>query len=127
MREFNMEKNILNILINKKEKYNLHDQDIINKYFQKYIGEFPPENHGRPYNEEKSKKFNHKSGNLYNNDYFLFSWRYPTMRHYIGYKQTYLRNNNKFLEDWWYFARLSKYFVKKTDNLNKIFNYTLYS
>ena len=127
MRDINMEKKILNILINKKEKYKCADQDIINKYFQEYIGVFPPENQARPYNEKKIKKFNNNIGNLYNNDFFLFSWKYPTIRHYNGYKPTYLRINNKFLEDWWYFARLSKYFLKKTDNLNSIFNYTKYS
>lgn len=127
MREINMEKKIFNIIINKKEKYKCADQDIINKYFQEYIGVLPPEDQARPYNEEESKKFNNNIGNLYNNDYFLFSWKYPTMRHYNGYKPTYLRINNKFLEDWWYFARLSKFFLKKTDNLNSIFNYTKYS
>ena len=128
MREINMEKKILNILINTKEKYICADQDIINKYFKEYIGVFPPENQARPLNEKDSIKFNNDSGNLYNNDYFLFSWKYPVIRHYNGYKPTYLRfNNNKFLEDLWYFARLSKYFLKKADNLNSIFNYTQYS
>ena len=47
------------------------------------------------------------------------------MRHYYGYKPSYLKiNNNKFVEDWWNFARLSKYFVNKTNDLNKIFNYS---
>jgi lipopolysaccharide biosynthesis glycosyltransferase len=124
MREIKMEKETLNILMNKKEKYNFLDQDLINKYFKKYLEIFPPEYHARPYNNSESIKFNNKSGNLYNNDYFLFSWKYPTMRHYYGYyKPSFLDINNKILEDWWYFARLSKYFVKKTNNLNEIFNY----
>ena len=124
MREINMEKKILNIVINRKEKYIQHDQSIINKYFSKYLGEFPPEYHARPYNDTKTIIFNNKSGNLYNNDFFLFSWKYPTMRHYLGkYKKpTYLDINNKIIEDWWYFARLSKYFIQKSKNLNKIFN-----
>ena len=68
-----------------------------------------------------------KSGNLYNNDYFLFSWKYPTMRHYLGkYKPGHKYfNNNNISEDWWYFARLSKYFVRKSENINEIFNYTI--
>ena len=120
-----MEKQILNILINKREKYNYHDQSIINKYFKKYLGDYPPENHARPYNYTQCIKFINRSGNLYNNDYFLFSWKYPKMRHYYGYyKPSYLDVNNKILDDWWYFARLSKYFVKKSNNLNEIFNFT---
>ena len=125
MREIKMEKQILNILINKREKYNYHDQSIINKYFKKYLGDYPPENHARPYNYTQCIKFINRSGNLYNNDYFLFSWKYPKMRHYYGYyKPSYLDVNNKILDDWWYFARLSKYFVKKSNNLNEIFNFT---
>jgi hypothetical protein len=47
------------------------------------------------------------------------------MRHYIGHKKPcYLDSNNIILEDWWYFARLSKYFWQKTKNMKNIFNYT---
>ena len=124
MREKNVEKKILNI-INKGQKYDFHDQSLINIYFKEYIGDFPPENHARPYNISQSIIFNNISGNLYNNDYFLFSWKYPTIKHYVGQKKPcYLDLNNKLLEDWWYFARLSKYFQQKSKNLNKIFNYT---
>ena len=126
MRETNMEKKILYITIKKREKYRFHDQSIINKYFKGYLGIFPPENHARPYNESEIIKFNNKTSNIYNIDYYLFSWKYPTMRHYLGrkYKPSNLETNNKILEDWWYFARLSKYFVRKTKDITKIFNYT---
>jgi len=125
MREIKVEKKILNS-INKREKYDFHDQALINKYFKEYVGDIPPENHARPYNINQSLIFNNNSGKLYNNDYFLFSWKYPTIKHYVGQrKPNYLNFNNKLLEDWWYFARLSKYFMKKTKNLNKIFNYTI--
>jgi lipopolysaccharide biosynthesis glycosyltransferase len=86
MRETNMEKKILNITIKKREKYRFHDQTIINKYFKGYLGIFPPENHARPYNESEIIKFNNKTSNIYNIDYYLFSWKYPTMRHYLGRK-----------------------------------------
>ena len=125
MRELNVEKKILNS-INKREKYGFHDQTLINKYFKEYIGDFPPENHARPYNINQSLIFNNITGNLYNKDYFLFSWKYPTIKHYVGQrKPSYLDLNNILLEDWWYFARLSKYFIKKSKNLNKIFNFTI--
>ena len=125
MREMNVEKIILNS-INKREKYDYHDQSLINKYFKDYIGDIPPENHARPYNISTSLMFNNKSGKLYNNDYFLFSWKYPTIRHYVGHKKpSYLDSNNIIIEDWWYFARLSKYFIGKAQNINNIFNYTI--
>ena len=125
MREINMEKKILNIVINKKEKYNLHDQAIINKYFKQYLGVYPPEYHARPYNENQTIQFNNISGSLYNIEHFLFSWKYPTIKHYYGkYKPSKQGINNNIIEDWWYFARLSKYFVKKTNNYNKIFKYS---
>jgi len=126
MRELHVEKRILNA-INKKEKFDYHDQTIINSYFKEYIGDYPPENQARAYNISESIIFNNKSGKLYNKDYFLFSWKYPTMRHYIGHKKpNHLDSNNIILEDWWYFARLSKYFYKKTKNIKKIFNYTFF-
>ena len=53
MRELNVEKKILNS-INKREKLDFHDQSLINKYFKKYLGDFPPENHARPYNITQS-------------------------------------------------------------------------
>ena len=125
MREINVEKKILNI-INRREKLDFHDQSLINKYYKEYIGDFPPENHARPYNISKSIIFNNNSGKLYNDDYFLFSWKHPTMMHYVGHKKpSYLNSNNIILEDWWYFARLSKYFIQKTKNINKIFNYSV--
>ena len=125
MRDINLEKKVLNILINKNEQYENHDQSIINKYFKKYTGVFPPEYNARPFNKREIIKFNDKLGKLYNKDYFLFSWKYPAMRHYLGEnKIPFLNINNKIFEDWWFFARLSKYFKLKTNNLNEVFNFT---
>jgi len=124
MREINFEKKVLNLIVNKKHKYKYHDQDVINMHFKKYIGEFPPENHARPYSYQRIVKFNKNSGNLYNIDYFFFSWKYPTIRHHTGYsKPIYLDVNDINLEDWWYFARQSKYFKKRTNRLEEIFKY----
>jgi hypothetical protein len=53
MREMHVEKKILNA-INKREKFDYHDQTIINKYFKEYIGDYPPENQARAYNISQS-------------------------------------------------------------------------
>lgn len=54
----------------------------------------------------------------------IFSWKYPTMRHYCGgYKLLYLDVDDINIEDWWYFARTSKFFVKRTKTLENIFKY----
>ena len=98
MREINVEKKILNI-INRREKLDFHDQSLINKYYKEYIGDFPPENHARPYNISKSIIFNNNSGKLYNDDYFLFSWKHPTMMHYVGHKKPSYLNSNSILQD----------------------------
>lgn len=124
MREINFEKKVLNLIVNKKHKYRYHDQDIVNIHFKKYIGKFPPENHARPYRFQQIIKFNKDSGNLYDNDYFFFSWKYPTIRHHSGFrKPNYLDVNDINIKDWWYFARLSKYFVKRTKKIEEIFKY----
>jgi hypothetical protein len=64
MREIHVEKKILNA-INKGEKFDYHDQTIINNYFKEYIGDYPPENQARAYNINQSIIFNNKSGKLY--------------------------------------------------------------
>ena len=112
MRQIKMEKKVLNI-INKGYKNKFHDQGLINQFFYKYIGLIPPEYNTRPFNNYKEAiKYNKDTGSLYDNDHLLFSWYYPSIRHYLGYsKPIYSKNSNK--NDWWYFASKSKYFVKK--------------
>ena len=96
---------------------------MINQYFHKYVGIYPPEFHSRKFNDYlRVKKWNKISGNLYDNDYLYFSWKYPTIRHYLG-RSKYKNNNFVKNYDWFYFARKSKYFKKKTNNINEIFNY----
>ena len=122
MRRLKIEEKVLNI-INKGYKHKFHDQAIINFYFKKYVGIFPPQYHGRPYlNYLEIVEYNQKSGNIYDNDYLYFAWKYPAIRHFVGYsKPNYHNKYNK--EDWWYFARKSKYFKKKSYILSKIFNF----
>ena len=122
MRKIKIEKKVLNI-INKDYKNNYHDQAIINLYFYKDVGIFPPQYHGRPYiNYGDIVEYNINSGNIYDNDYLYFSWKYPSIKHFIGYSKPNFKNqHNK--EDWWYFARKSKYFKKKSHDLSGIFNF----
>ena len=123
MRQIKMEKKVLDI-INKGYKNKFHDQGLINQYFYKYIGIIPPEYNTRPFkNYIEAIKYNKDSGNLYDNDHLFFSWLFPSIRHYLGYsKPIHSKTNNK--NDWWYFASKSKYFIKKTNNYNKIFNFS---
>ena len=125
MRKIKFEQKVLNIL-NKGYKFSFHDQTLINRYFYKYISIFPPEYHTRPFKNYKEViDYNQKSGNLYDKDFFFFTWKYPTIRHFLGYyKPIYNNINNIEMEDWWYFARISKYFIKKSKNLSDIFNFT---
>ena len=124
MRKIKMEKKVL-YLINHGFKARYHDQTLINKYLYKYVGFFPPEYHTRCLNQYKNIKiYNRMFGNLYDNDILYFTWKYPTIRHYLG---KYKPMNNKYInaDDWWYYARKSKYFKKITNNLTNIFNFTL--
>ena len=54
MREINMEKKTLNILIKKGQKYDFHELSIMNIYFKEYIGEYPPENHRKTCNDSET-------------------------------------------------------------------------
>ena len=122
MRKLKIEKKVIN-LISKGYKNQFHDQSIINNFFYKNIGVFPPQYHTKLFvNYDDIRKFNEKTGNIYDTDYLYFSWKYPVIRHYVGfYKPNYNNKYNK--EDWWYFARISKYYKRKTFNLMKIFEF----
>ena len=122
MREIKMENQTIDI-INKGEKLYYHDQTLINKYFHKYVGIYPPEFHSRTFNNYmRVWRWNKISGNLYDNDYLYFSRKYPVIRHYLG-RSKYKNNNFVKNYDWFYFARKSKYFNEKTSNIIKIFKY----
>ena len=123
MRKIYIEEKVLYILSNGFQN-DYHDQFLLNQFFYEIIGLFPPKFHIRPWNNYKEiKLFNKQSGNVYDNDYFYFSCKYPTILHY-AYNSKPIFDNNSNSEDWWYLARKSKYFFKKTENLSLIFNYT---
>ena len=115
IRKIRMENQVLKI-ISKKEK--LLDQDLLNKYFFKYIGIFPPKyNAYYKLDYQRIVRFNKWIGNLYNNDYLYFSFKYPSIRHFNGPKR-----NLSMQEEWAYFARQSKYFHKLSANFSDIYN-----
>ena len=111
MRKINFEKKVIKI-IQKGEKLSLYDQTLLNVNFEHYIGIFPPEYHTRPWsNYTEMEIFNYKIGNIFDNDYFYFAHKYPTIRHFVGsYKPK--KENINHIEDWWFFARKSKYYNK---------------
>ena len=109
MRKNNLESRVIKI-IKKRKKFTYHDQTIINDYFRKYVGLLPPEYHTRPWsNFREMKIFLYKTATPLDKDYFYFANKYPTIRHYLGgYKPRNPKVN--FIEDWWFFARKSKYY-----------------
>ena len=54
-------------------------------------------------------------------DYMYFSTKYPFIRHFLGNSKPF-QTDKGHIEDWWYFARKSKFYVRKTRDLNKVFN-----
>ena len=123
MRKIKMEEKVINI-INKGYKNKFHDQAIINIYFKKYIGIFPPQYHGRPYvNYKEIVEYNKKSGEIYDNKDLYFAWKYPSIKHFLHHSKPNFHDNKYNKEDWWYFASKSKYFKSKSYNLSKIFNF----
>lgn len=123
MRDIHLEEKVLYILKNG-FRNDYHDQFLLNQFFYEIIGIFPPKYHIRPWkNIDELKSFNRQSGNVYNYDYLYFSSKYPTILHY-AYKSKPIFSNSSNSDDWWYFARKSKYFSKKTENISIIFNFT---
>ena len=122
MRKFHIEKIALEI-IKKGEHLLYHDQTLMNNIFKNYIGIFPFEYHTRNWkNFDSVKQFNNASGNIYDNDYLYFSSKYPSIRHFLGNSKPF-HSERGHIEDWWYFARKSKFYVRKSRDLNKVFNF----
>ena len=122
MRENKFEEQVIKI-IKKGLKLSYHDQTLLNDFFKQYIGIFPPEYHTRPWsNYKEMKTFVSKVGNPFDKDYFYFANKYPVVRHFLGgYKP---RNPNvNFIEDWWFFARKSKYYNDSSRNFESAFSY----
>ena len=122
MRKMKIEEQVLEI-IKKKEKLRYHDQTLMNNYFKKYIGIFPIEYHIRNWgNVSEVRKWNRTSGNVYDNDHIYFAQKHPTTRHYLGPCKP-MNSDKNHIEDWWFFARKSKYFRTKSFNFKKIFSF----
>ena len=121
MRNTKFESKVLDI-ISKGKKLKYHDQTLLNSNFKNFIGIFPPEYHTRPWsNYTEMKIFNRFSGKVYDDDYYYFAHKYPTIRHFLGrYKPKHRYINH--IEDWWFFARKSKYYNDKADTFKSAFN-----
>ena len=134
MRKIKMEKKLLNIMKNgfgyknvtTEKVYNSYTslvmpgQAILNLYFYKYIGIFPPK-YNAHFDLDNNKIIIKKQeiGNLYDLDYLYISDKFPSIKHYVGSKEGLF-----FHRDWTYFARKSKYFNIISKNLSNIYNYS---
>ena len=84
MRKIKFEKQVIEIT-KKVKKLKYHDQSILNDYFRPYLGILPPEYHTRLWSNYKEIIiFNYKIGNIFDNDYYYFAHKYPTIRHFFG-------------------------------------------
>ena len=134
MRKMKMEKKLLKIVnngfgnkdISTEKGYNnytsliMPGQALLNLYFYKYIGLFPPKYNAKDISSyEKIIKKNKDFGNLYDNDYLYFSFNIPSIKHFSGSKEKLFFN--KF---WKYYARKSKYFNIISKNISIIYNYS---
>ena len=111
MRRMKIEKSVITLLNNGFHD-SLHDQAIINNYYKKYIGFLPPEFNSITFSYENVKTRYERFGGLYDFDSLYFSFKYPYIIHYHGDPQSKTYNE----EDWYYFARKSKYFQRRTYN-----------
>ena len=115
MRKMKFETKFLNIVNNGFGINNIHtknsddqginiltaDQALLNIYFNKYIGLFPPEYNAKGIDFNSIMKFYNDSMNLYGIEYIYYSFKYPTIRHFPGSKKHISQN-----EDWKYVAKI---------------------
>ena len=123
MRKYKIEQKALEI-IKKGQHFYYHDQTLMNDYFKKYIGIFQPEYHIRNWkNIQDIQKFNAGSGGVYDNDIFYYASKYPSIRHFLGNSKP-IKRDIGHIEDWWYYARQSKFYITKSNDSKKVFNFT---
>ena len=122
MRNINFEKKVIEI-IKKGEILEYHDQTLLNEYFKEHIGIYPPEYHTRPWsNFREMEIFHYKIGKVFDLDYLYFAHKYPTLRHFLGFYKPNDPNINH-IEDWWFYARKSKYYNNSADSFNTAFSF----
>ena len=119
MRRMKVEKKVLTLLNNGFRDPHFHDQAIINIFYKKYVGLLPPEFNSITFNLNKIKEKYKNFGGLYDFDSLYFSFKHPYIIHYPGSPE--IKTYNQ--ENWYYFARKSKYFERRSHNYSKIFRY----
>ena len=121
MRTMKIEKHVLTLLNNNFSDPIYHDQAIINLYYKKYIGFLSPEfNKFATFKNYLNGYYKDISG-YYDYDSLYFFLKFPSILHYAGPPDIKTYN----YEDWYYFARKSKYFQMRSHNYSYIFNYSL--
>jgi len=118
MRRIKIEQNVLNLLNSGFTDPNFHDQAIVNKFYKKYIGFLPLE-----YNRiiPSASDYYKKISGLYDIDSIYFQRKFASIIHYPGEPKTKTFSD----ENWYYFARKSKYFRKRSHNYTNIFYFSL--
>ena len=116
MRKKKIEQKVLKILNNGFTHPTLHDQAVIDIYLYKYVGLLPPEYNSYYLNHTEIYKLI-KSSKIYDKDKLLFSLKYPIIRHYKG-------DFKDLNDDWFFFARKSKFFKKICMNYSFVYNYS---
>lgn len=117
MRKKQIEEKVLKILNSGFKHPTLHDQAVIDTFFFKYVGLFPPEYNSYLLTKKETITLI-RTTKIYDRDILLFSLRYPTIRHYKG-------ANKELNDDWFFYARKSKFFQKKSMNYSYIYNFSL--
>ena len=68
------------------------DQALINLYFYNYIRVFPPKYNAVSFDYNLSKNSDKNSKYLYEIEFLYFSYKFPTIKHFSGYKITFTSN-----------------------------------
>ena len=118
MRQKKIEQNVLNLLNSGFTDPTYHDQAIVNKFYKKYVGFLSPE-----YNRIVSlvSDYYKKISGLYDLDSIYFYRKFASIIHYPGHPRLKTYSD----ENWYYFARKSKYFRRRSHNYSNIFYYLL--
>ena len=114
-----VENHVLTLLNNNFTDLNFHDQAIINLYYKKYIGFLSPEFNRFKTIKNYLENYYKNTERFYDYDSLYFFVKFPSILHYPGPPDSKIYKD----EDWYYFARKSKYFFHRSHNFSNIFKF----
>ena len=114
LRQYEYSKKIADFISKYQDRLIQHDQTIINVVFQNRIALLPPRYGTWDFDKRMTAKGYLKikrSGLKYNKKDLYYAIEHPLIMHFVG-RKPFLDKNSIFNKEWWYFAKISGFYLQ---------------